>query len=266
MEIVKNLISIFLLFVMATGFYSCQQPGKNQTGSEYFPDMAHSIAYEANTYTYYYHNTWGTEEEYHSMAQPRKPVMGTIARGAAGTVNTSNNGENSHIGISIPSNGSVPYYYADTEEDRLRAIAEIIKNPYPISMAGLEKGKNLYIVFCATCHGDKGDGAGYLVRDDGGKYPVQPANFLLDEFVTASNGRYYHSIIHGRNLMGAYSDKLSFEERWQVIHYIRSLQAADKKLDYNENSNTLTTVDIPLSKQNVIVPPDTDVNLSGGGQ
>ena len=43
-------------------FTACQQPGVNSTGSEYMPDMAHSVAYEANYYAYYYHNTWGTED------------------------------------------------------------------------------------------------------------------------------------------------------------------------------------------------------------
>jgi len=46
--------------------------------------------------------------------------------------------------------------------------------------------------------------------------------------------------------MGAYADKLSFEERWQVIHYIRSLQAVVKKAKYNETANTLNNIEKPL--------------------
>ena len=33
--------------------------------------------------------------------------------------------------------------------------------------------------------------------------------------------------MHGKGVMGSYKDKLSFEERWQVIHYLRSLQFGD---------------------------------------
>jgi mono/diheme cytochrome c family protein len=174
------------------------------------------------------------------MSQPRRPIDGSIARGYAGNATKGR-------GISHRPNGSVPYYYADTEEERTRATAEIIKNPYPITTAGLEEGKNLYNINCGICHGEKGDGAGYLVRDDGGKYPVQPANFLLDDLINSSNGRYYHSIMYGKNLMGGYSDKLSYKERWNVIHYIRSLQASHKKLEYSEKANTLTKVEIPGS-------------------
>ena len=235
----------YLFLIMMTGFIvSCQKAGKNSTGSEYMPDMGHSVAYEANVEGYYSLNRWGGEQSYYNFAQPRKPVAGTIARGYAG--GAVSDGSLSHDAIAYKANGSVPYYYADNEDERLRATQEIIKNPYPITEKGLNKGKELYTIYCGICHGDKGDGAGYLVRDDG-KYPAQPANFTTDEFIAASNGRYYHSIMYGKNVMGGYSDKLSYEERWQVIHYIRSLQASVKSLAYNEKTNTLNTIDIPGS-------------------
>ena len=230
----RSKIYTFLVVVaIAFGLQSCQQAGVNNPGSEYMPDMGHSIAYEANYYNYYYYNTWGTEDEYYKFAQPGLPVAGTVPR-------RSNSGS-----FNIPVQGSVPYYYADTEEERTRAIAEIIDNPLPITDAGLAEGKELYNIFCATCHGDKGDGNGYLLRDDGGKYPVQPANFLLEEHLNASNGRYYHAIMYGKNLMGGYADKISYEERWNVIHYIRSLQAKELKLEYNQLENTLNDIDQP---------------------
>jgi len=230
-----------LLFSVLLVLTSCQSPGGNSPGSEYMPDMAHSVAYEANVFAYYYNNRWGSQDDLYKMVQPRKPVPGTIARGYAGTTNPSNDGR----GVRFTPNGSVPYYYADTEEERIRATAEILNNPYPITKSGLEKGKLLYNIQCGICHGEKGDGNGYLLRDDGGKYPVQPANFLLDDLISSSNGRYYHAIMYGKNLMGGYSDKLSYEERWQVIQYIRSLQAASKSLEYSEESNTLNSTDTP---------------------
>jgi len=229
----SKIYMFLVLIVGAFGLQSCQQAGVNSTGSEYMPDMAHSIAYEANYYSYYYYNTWGSEDEYYKFAQPGLPVAGTVPR-------RSNTGS-----FNIPVQGSVPYYYADSDAERERAIAEVIENPLPITDAGLKEGKELYKIFCATCHGDKADGNGYLVRDNGGVYPVQPANFLLEEHVNASNGRYYHSIMYGKNLMGSYADKISHEERWNVIHYIRSLQAKELKLAYNQLENTLNDVDQP---------------------
>ena len=176
----------------------------------------------------------------YAYAKPKLPVKGTIPR-------------TSTTDSSIPANGSVPYYYGDTEDERTRASNELIDNPLPITDSGLSQGEDLYDIYCGVCHGEKGDGAGYLVRDDGGKYPVQPANFLLDEFLGASNGRYYHAIMYGKNLMGAYTDKLSHDERWNVIHYIRSLQAKDQKLAYNQLENTLNNIDRPAGEMIVDV-------------
>ena len=37
------------------------------------PDMGHSIAYEANYYNYYYHNTWGSQDDYYEMESVTDP-------------------------------------------------------------------------------------------------------------------------------------------------------------------------------------------------
>ena len=235
----KNIsIQLFGIALLVSVIWSsCSTASKNNPGSEYMPDMFHSTAYEANLYDYYYYNTWGSEDEYKHYAMPRKPVKGTIPRGYAG-LGTATDADTKSYYQGMPVNGFVPYYYEDTEEERTRAMTEITSNPYPITQSGLERGKELYVIYCGICHGDKADGGGYLVREDGGVYPAQPANFLLPDFVTASEGRYYHAIMYGKNVMGGYADKLSYEERWQVIHYIRSLQAKESKLDYSETKNT----------------------------
>jgi len=188
---------------------SCSRPGGDSTGSEFMPDMAHSVAYEANYYNYYYNNTWGSEDEYYEFAKPRLPVKGTVPRRQAAS-------------ISVPSSGdNTPYYYGDTEEERTRAMNELVDNPLPITDAAIANG---------------------------GVYPVQPAILTNPEFVTASNGRYYHSIMYGKNLMGGYSDKLAYKERWEVIHYIRSLQAKATKTKYDQYTNTLNSVDKPAGE------------------
>lgn len=255
-----NIKNIYLAILIAVVLIvvSCSQPGVNSAGSEYMPDMGHSIAYEANYYDYYRFNTWGTEDEYYKMAGPRKPVNGTIARGYAGIAGNASpqkmhdvmkmmSGVSSPNAISVPPNGAVPYYFGDTDAERERAIAELITNPFPITAKGLAKGKELYVINCAICHGEKGDGNGWLVDEANlnAKYPAQPRNFLDDEWTAKSNGAYYHSIMYGKGVMGSYADKLSYEERWQVIHYVRSLQAKDDKLKYSETENTLNNIDVP---------------------
>ncbi len=246
---------VLLLAVLSLS--ACQQPGPNQTGSEYMPDMAHSIAYEANYYSKYHLNNWDDEsvKSYVELAMHHDPVPRTIPRGYAGVALSANDSmleeeeallEGAEGGIKVPVNGHVPFYYGNSEEERQRAMEEIRENPYYITEEGLAKGKELFNIYCAICHGEKGDGDGYLVRDanpatgdPGGKYPAAPVNFTLDDFVNSSNGRYYYAIMYGKNVMGSYADKLSYEERWQVIHYIRSLQAKAKGAIYSADENTL---------------------------
>lgn len=253
---------------------ACSPANGEFGGSEYMPDMGHSVAYEANTYNYYYHNTWdkASTTDLWKLSQPRLPVNGTVPRGYAGVAMASNataqtammdklRGASATNEIAVPLSGNAPYYYGDTDEERLRATAEIIDNPFPITADGLARGKELYEIFCGICHGNKGDGNGYLVSDENGNavYPAQPAIFTTDEFLAASNGRYYHAIIYGKNVMGGYADKMSYEERWQVIHWIRALQAKDQKLAYDENVNTLNeTFGTPMSRMSQVADHATD--------
>jgi mono/diheme cytochrome c family protein len=250
----KNIKHLLCALIAAAILYSCAPADSNRTGSEYMPDMGHSVAQEANIYNYYYLNTWDSASTVRlkDLAYPGLPAEGTVPRGYAGAYYANQNGEsvaevmkqlngaNGVSDISVPVNGHVPYYYEDTEDDRTRAIAELVDNPFPITADGLERGQELYNINCGICHGEKGDGVGYLVSEDNpnAAYPAAPANFLLDEHANSSNGRYYHAIMYGKNVMGGYADKLSYEERWQVIHWIRALQAKDKKLQYTADDNT----------------------------
>lgn len=252
----KNIFATFLALLALTAFTACEDDVQDP-GSEYMPDMAHSIANEANVIDDYYYNTWDEKStiSLREVHERNMPVANTVPRGYAGVAFASNDsgvkkvmaalqGQDDNNSIAVPMNGSVPYYYGNTEPERTRAIEEIQANPFPITEEGMARGKNLYNLFCAICHGEKANGNGWLVDEANlnAKYPAAPANLLLDEHVNSSNGRYYHAIMYGKNVMGAYKDKISYEERWQVIHYIRALQAKDKKVDYNADSNTLNPV------------------------
>ena len=255
----KNLRVLVLSFTLAAVLLACDAD-ENYTGSEYMPDMGHSLALEANTYNYYYYNTWEAEStvELAKLAYPREVPTGTVPRGYASDYTPGMRPpadldkaelmrgsvvDGDHLNaISVPTNGYVPYYYEDTPEGRERAIAELQDNPFPITEEGLARGGNLYGIFCAICHGESGNGLGYIYdteQNPYAAYPAAPANFLNAEFKAASNGRYYNAIMHGYNVMGAYKDKINYEERWQVIHYIRLLQARDGKVEYGPDGNTL---------------------------
>ncbi len=236
-------------------FSLCSPAGKNKTGHEYFPDMYHPVTYEANTYSDYFWNTWDKKSLFQKaeLSQPHGKVEGTVPRGYTGVYYAGAaeldviRGKNAPNAIAAQVNGQVPFYYENTEDDRLRCEQEIKDNPFPITKAGLDKAKPLYDIYCGICHGEKGDGQGWLVTMPDTKYPAQPKNLIGDDMINSGNGRFYFGIMYGRNVMSSYADKLSFEERWQVIHYIRSLQAKTKGLVYNETANTLNNIDKPAN-------------------
>jgi len=255
----KNILYIFglVLPLAILVFTACSQAGGNNTGHEYMPDMGHPVTYEANTYSYYHYNQWSTPEEKRAMSTPREPVKGTIARGYAGGEKAMDKFVNERVAISA--NGAVPYYYEDTDEERLRAEAEL-SNPFPITETGLAEGRQLYNINCAICHGAKGEANGYIVES--GVYPAVPTSYLDDAFINAGDGRYYHAIMHGKNMMGHYKDKLSYEERWQVIHYIRSLQAKSQGREYLATNVTPTPSPTPAEPVERSI---ADVIASGTG-
>jgi mono/diheme cytochrome c family protein len=237
-------------------FSVCSPAGVNKTGHEYMPDMYHPVSYEANQYSAYRYNHWegaeyGQTFSKAQLSQPRAKVNATIPRGYTGVYYTDASaldivrGKNAPNAIAAQINGEAPFAYVDTEEDRLKCEKAITFNPYPISKEGLDRAKPLYDIYCGVCHGTTGNGLGVLVSVPDAKYPAAPKNLLGDDMIGSGNGRYYFAMVYGKNVMGGYTDKISYEERWQVIHYIRSLQAKSKNLEYSEKSNSLSNIEKP---------------------
>lgn len=238
----KSIYSTYIAVaaLVLIGSTSCKRAGGEYPGTEYMPDMVHSVAYEANYYTYYSNNTWGTEAEYRQFHEPGLPVKGTIPRGTS----VYNDAENLSFRIEEHTLSMQPlynpYHYSDSEDERLRAQKDIVENPLkPASEAQLKavlgRGKNLYNVYCGVCHGEAGDGNGVLYNGGDGPYKARPADYTSDAFLQQGNtdGRFYHAIMYGKNAMLGHADKLNYEERWMVIHYIRSLQHKAKGSVYD---------------------------------
>lgn len=97
----------------------------------------------------------------------------------------------------------------------------MLKNPLRPTPAMLQRGQVLYTTYCNVCHGPTGDGAGSIVP----KFPQPPP--LFSEKVSGwPDGRLFHVITRGQNLMPSYASQLSADERWAVIQYLRVLQRA----------------------------------------
>lgn len=99
--------------------------------------------------------------------------------------------------------------------------------PYAIDASVLALGQAKYQVYCAVCHGDAADGNGIMkVRSaiEGDAAIVTIASLQTPIIRGYPNGQLYDVVTNGKNTMMGYGDKLSPEERWAVVAYVRALQ------------------------------------------
>jgi len=165
-------------------------------GIEFMPDMYRSVAYKP----------YEENPNFKDMLGARPPVAGTISQGEF---------PNSTWGI----NNAI-YPYPNTTEG-YEAAGLNLKNPIELTPENLEKGKAVYTKFCTPCHGDAGDGNGSIVAN--GKFP-SPGKYWDKVSANGLNdGKMFHSITYGKNLMGQHASQINKEERWLVIHYINDL-------------------------------------------
>ena len=92
--------------------------------------------------------------------------------------------------------------------------------PAIITQALLDHGEQRYGIFCTPCHGRAGNGEGMIVQRG---FP-HPPSFVAGKLRTAKAQLFYEAITNGYGAMYSYKDRLSPEDRWAVISYIRALQ------------------------------------------
>jgi mono/diheme cytochrome c family protein len=99
--------------------------------------------------------------------------------------------------------------------------------PYVIDSKVLELGRVKFQIYCAVCHGQAADGNGIMkVRSaiEGDVAINTIANLQSAPYRAYPQGQIFDVITNGKNTMMPYGDKLSPEERWAVVAYLRALQ------------------------------------------
>jgi mono/diheme cytochrome c family protein len=94
-----------------------------------------------------------------------------------------------------------------------------------VDRAFLERGRDRYDIYCAVCHGATGDGNGITKKYGMGATPT----YHDDRLRTMPEGELYNTITAGKNTMLPYADKLSPDDRWAVVAYVRALQLAQQE-------------------------------------
>lgn len=181
----KNFLNFGIVFIASIALVSCFH--ENRPNYQYFPNMYEPVGYE----------TYGAYPIFPNMQEAMLPAENTVPR------------------------GFTPYEYDDTTEGLQKAKAEL-QNPYPVNEENLAEGAQLYTLYCAVCHGDKGDGKGILVTRE--KFLGIPS--YADPGRDIVMGGIYHVETYGLNAMGSYASQTSEKERWQIAMHVMDLKAS----------------------------------------
>jgi len=104
-------------------------------------------------------------------------------------------------------------------EDMTIKLHNPLQPPTPQDLA---HGKDLFLTDCAPCHGDTGAGDGPVAH----LLQHPPKNLLTGVSKNLPDGYIYAYIRNGGIWMPSYGDAMNSNERWQVVSYVRSMEAA----------------------------------------
>lgn len=134
---------------------------------------------------------------------------------------------------SVPiSGGEVLFAFAD---------AESVTSPFPSSQATIQRGEELFRVNCAVCHGAGGQGDGPMqAKLDEAGYSGTVANLTTGATPNRPDGEVFFIISEGwvatlmdmgmsedaasQFLMPPFRKLISEDDRWMIVHYLRSIE------------------------------------------
>jgi mono/diheme cytochrome c family protein len=99
------------------------------------------------------------------------------------------------------------------------------ENPMPDDEASITRGAELYAINCKMCHGETGEGTGpiaaFLVK-------FKPANLTSPVVQSKSDGSIFLTVTNGlEGRMPPLNENLTVSERWDVVNFVRTLQASN---------------------------------------
>lgn len=187
----KEGITVLAVITLIIAQASCYYP-KTSPGWEYMPDMANAITYETHSPHPFFPDSMGS----------RQPVPGTIPRGAY-----------------------EPFHFSSNPVSGYDSAGLLVHFPSWLDSNSIGEGSHIFNIYCAVCHGFGGKGDGSIVNNANLKNPFPPVPSYFDSLrLSLPEGKMYHSVHYGKNLMGPYSKILDHNEVWKVVYYVKNLQ------------------------------------------
>jgi mono/diheme cytochrome c family protein len=195
-------IKFVLVAGIVAGLMSCGSD-PNDTGTEFAPNMYHSVGYEPMS------QTEGDSNTINPLGlNMRLPVKGTVPRKV---YTGSDSLKKAYLSQELISK-AIP-------TDSISYSEKSLLNPLSATAENIEAGKLQYERFCQHCHGEGGKGDGLV----GKAYKGVPV-YSSDALKTMNDGHIYHVITHGKGRMWAHGSQISSENRWKIVLYVHELQ------------------------------------------
>jgi mono/diheme cytochrome c family protein len=203
----KTIYIVLTAAAITAGISSCSKD-RNQRGLEYMPDMYRSSSYEV----------YSGNPNFKDSLTMQHPVVGTLPRG-------------------------YEFFPYPSTNEGYEAAGRDLKNPLAMTKENLEEGKRLYSIFCMHCHGEGGQADGSLIAT--GKFPPPPSYTTSNSsrggmMKDLTDGKIYHTITYGINLMGSHASQVNPTERWKIVMYVRSIMSGASATAAASSDSTAT--------------------------
>lgn len=139
----------------------------------------------------------------------------------------------------LPDDGST--FFADGRADRPEVIGTVARGhmrtdehlytgrvngvlvdsfPFPVTKEVLDRGRDRFNIYCTPCHDYTGSGHGMVVQRG---FPAPPS-YHIERLRNAPAGHFFEVMTNGYGAMYSYAARITPEDRWAIVAYIRALQ------------------------------------------
>ncbi|MBL8821561.1 MAG: DUF3341 domain-containing protein [Planctomycetia bacterium] len=156
-----------------------------------------------------------------------------------------------------PVEGTIPFGYSEDEHFNKGKVNGQFVNGFParikdkLNQAFMDRGQRQFSIYCSVCHGTAGYGDGMVHRVATERATtdlslwVPPKSFHDPLISSKPDGELFDTITNGKNKMLGYGYRLSPEDRWAIVLYVRALQQSqrNKTIAATEASSISKTTD-----------------------
>src|SRR5260370_805088 len=127
--------------------------------------------------------------------------------------------------------------YAAFQRDKPWVVPEEVKklkNPLAFSESTLKAARGIYMDECAQCHGEhgKGDGPEAMMHNP------SPADITDAKHMnTVTDGEIFYQISEGRKPMPSFKKRLTEDQRWGLVLFVRSFSAPSALPIHEKNAD-----------------------------